>query len=84
MVFFLTFSRSSGVSISHHFPFIIIGSTKDPESINSCIISVRYAFFIDDASMVKPMTPIGRIISNLDVLRKVKAGDILSLYTATG
>jgi len=41
-------------------------------------------FFINDVSMVKPMTPIGRIIGNLDVLRKVKAGDVLSLYTATG
>ncbi len=41
-------------------------------------------FFVNDVSIIKPMTPVGRIISNLDVLRKVKAGDILSLYTETG
>ena len=41
-------------------------------------------FFIDDVLITKPMTPIGRILGNLDVLRKVKVGDILSLYTATG
>ena len=41
-------------------------------------------FFVNDVSIIKPMTPVGRIISNLDVLRKVKAGDILALYTATG
>ena len=41
-------------------------------------------FFVDDVSIIKPMTPIGRILGNLDVLRKVKVGDILSLYTATG
>ena len=41
-------------------------------------------FFVDDVSIIKPMTPIGRILGNLDVLRKVKVGDILSLYAATG
>ena len=41
-------------------------------------------FFVDDVSIIKPMTPIGRILGNPDVLRKVKVGDILSLYTATG
>ena len=41
-------------------------------------------FFIDDVLITKPMTPIGRILGNLDVLRKVKVGDVLSLYTATG
>ena len=41
-------------------------------------------FFVDDVSIIKPMTPIGRILGNLDVLKKVKVGDILSLYTATG
>ena len=41
-------------------------------------------FFVDDVSITKPMTPIGRILGNLDVLRKVKVGDILSLYAATG
>ena len=41
-------------------------------------------FFVDDVSITKPMTPIGRMLGNLNVLRKVKAGDILSLYAATG
>ena len=41
-------------------------------------------FFVDDVSIIKPMTPIGRILGNLDVLRTVKVGNILSLYTATG
>ena len=41
-------------------------------------------FFVDDVSITKPMTPIGRILGNLDILRKVKVGDILSLYAATG
>ena len=41
-------------------------------------------FFVDDVSITKPMTPIGKILGNLDVLRKVKVGDILSLNAATG
>ena len=41
-------------------------------------------FFVDDVSITKPMTPIGRMLGTRNVLRTVKAGDILSHYAATG
>jgi hypothetical protein len=41
-------------------------------------------FFIDDASPGKIMTPIGKILENVDVLKNVKSGDVFYLYEETG
>jgi len=46
---------------------------------NGCI-----CFFSNDTKSDKPMTPLGKVISNIDELAKVKSGDIFSLYFATG
>ena len=40
-------------------------------------------FFIDDASPGKIMTPIGKILGNIDALRDVKSGDVFYLYEET-
>ena len=39
-------------------------------------------FFIDDVSSVKPMTLIGKVISNLESLKDVKPGDIFTITQA--
>ena len=39
-------------------------------------------FFIDDVSSIKPMTLIGRAISNLESLKDVKPGDIFTMTQA--
>jgi uncharacterized protein len=39
-------------------------------------------FFIDDVSSMKPMTLIGKIISNLESLKDVKPGDIFTITQA--
>lgn len=36
--------------------------------------------FAGDAITSKPMTPIGKILTNVDSIKDVKAGDVLSLY----
>jgi len=41
-------------------------------------------FFIVAANPGKTMTPIGRILENLDALKNLKSGDILKLYEETG
>ena len=41
-------------------------------------------FFSNDTISDKPMTPLGKVVSNIDELTKVKSGDIFSLYFATG
>ncbi len=41
-------------------------------------------FFLNNSEPGKKMTPIGKIISNIDALNEVKAGDIFSLYVDTG
>ena len=41
-------------------------------------------FFIGDSEPGKKMTPIGKIISNIDALTEIKSGDVLSLYADTG
>lgn len=41
-------------------------------------------FFLDDNKPGKKMTLLGKITSNVDVLKEVKAGDVFSLYTDTG
>ena len=39
-------------------------------------------FFIDDVSAMKPMTLIGKVISNLESLKDVKPGDIFTITQA--
>ncbi len=41
-------------------------------------------FFFANSEPGKTMTPIGKIISNVDELRDVKSGDIFSLYEDIG
>ncbi len=41
-------------------------------------------FFLRDSEPGKKMTLLGKITSNVDVLKEVKAGDVFSLYTDTG
>lgn len=41
-------------------------------------------FFVENSSPGKLMTPIGRITSDVDALKNIKPGDILSLYVETG
>ena len=39
-------------------------------------------FFIDDVSSMKPMTLVGKVISNLESLKDVKPGDIFTITQA--
>ena len=41
-------------------------------------------FFIDDSPDVKTMTPIGKILSEVDSLKEIKSGDVLVFYPETG
>ncbi len=41
-------------------------------------------FFLDDSEPGKKMTLLGKITSNVDVLKEVKAGDVFLLYAGTG
>lgn len=41
-------------------------------------------FFIEDTTETKTMTPIGKIISDVENLRNIKPGDIFVLYAETG
>ena len=41
-------------------------------------------FFLDDNEPGKKMTLLGKITSNVDILKEVKAGDVFSLYADTG
>jgi len=52
--------------------------------LHFCQIMVLYVFFSNDVISDKPMTPLGKVVSNIDELTKVKSGDIFSLYFATG
>lgn len=36
--------------------------------------------FMSDVITSKPMTPIGKILTNVDSLKDVKSGDVISLY----
>ena len=40
-------------------------------------------FFIEDTSPGKIMTPIGKILANIDALKDVKSGDVFRLYDET-
>ena len=41
-------------------------------------------FFFADSSNVKPMSLIGKMIGNIDILKEIKSNDIISLYFETG
>lgn len=41
-------------------------------------------FFTADASIQKPMSPIGRITGDMDELKGIKSGDVLSIRQETG
>ncbi len=40
-------------------------------------------FFVADTSPGKIMTPIGKILENIDALKDVKSGDVFCLYEET-
>lgn len=40
--------------------------------------------FVGDVITSKPMTPIGKILTNVDSLKDVKSGDVISLYQLAG
>jgi hypothetical protein len=40
-------------------------------------------FFIEDASSGKTMTPIGKMLGNMDALKDVKSGDVFYFYEET-
>ncbi|MEO9309006.1 MAG: cyclophilin-like fold protein [Nitrososphaera sp.] len=37
-------------------------------------------FFVADVVTTKPMTPIGKILENVDALKEVKPGDVIAIY----
>jgi hypothetical protein len=41
-------------------------------------------FFIADVVSGKTMTPIGKLIDNIDALKDVKSGDVFRIYEETG
>ena len=41
-------------------------------------------FFISDVVSGKTMTPIGKLIDNIDALKDVKSGDVFCIYEETG
>jgi len=41
-------------------------------------------FFVSDVISSKPMTPIGKILSDADALKDAKPGDIIAIYPLTG
>ncbi|MGQ0377191.1 MAG: cyclophilin-like fold protein [Nitrososphaerota archaeon] len=41
-------------------------------------------FFFEDIISTKAMSPLGKIISDIDALKDVKPGDVFSLYPDTG
>ena len=41
-------------------------------------------FFLEDASEVKTMTPIGKITTQIESLNDIKSGDVFILYPDTG
>ncbi len=47
-----------------------------PAGSNICI-------FVNDTITSKPMTPIGKILSNVEQLKDVTSGDVISLYQLT-
>jgi hypothetical protein len=45
--------------------------------------SSSMCFFTNDTVFGKPMTPIGKLGTNIDALKDVKSGDVLCLYEDT-
>ncbi len=41
-------------------------------------------FFIEDSEPGKTMTPIGKLMGNVDALKELKPGDVFLLYEETG
>lgn len=41
-------------------------------------------FFFEDTISTKAMSPLGKIISNIDALKNIQPGDTFLLYSATG
>lgn len=41
-------------------------------------------FFVSDVVSSKPMTPIGKVLSNSDLLKDAKPGDVIALYQLAG
>ncbi len=41
-------------------------------------------FFVSDVISSKPMTPIGKILSNSDALKDAKPGDVIAIYQLAG
>jgi hypothetical protein len=41
-------------------------------------------FFVSDTISSKPMTPIGKILSNSDALKDAKPGDVIAIYQPAG
>ena len=37
-------------------------------------------FFLTDAVFAKSMTPIGKLVGDIDILKDVKSGDVLCVY----
>lgn len=37
-------------------------------------------FFVSDVVTTKSMTPIGKILENVDALKEVKSGDVIAIY----
>jgi hypothetical protein len=40
-------------------------------------------FFVSDVVTTKSMTPIGKILENVDALKEVKSGDVIAIYPPT-
>ena len=60
-------------------------STKDFKKGDIAFLSSigGICFFIEDVSSGKIMTPIGKILENIDALKDVKSGDVFCLYEET-
>ena len=60
-------------------------STKEFKKGDIAFLSTAgsICFFIEDASSGKTMTPIGKMLGNMDPLKDVKSGDVFYLYEET-
>ena len=46
-------------------------------------ISGSICFYLDDVSNGQPMTPIGKLVSNFQMMRDLKSGDVLTIHSET-
>jgi hypothetical protein len=60
-------------------------STKEFKKGDIAFLSTAgsICFFIEDASSGKTMTPIGKMLGNMDALKDVKSGDVFYFYEET-